>query len=68
MEKKTIGTTWNKYYCNYQRESRRFCMIPYNQTTPKVISNETFTIKACIKRVPETIDKRFCFDILPEEK
>ena len=31
MEKKALGTTWNKFYCHYQREGRLFCMIPYNQ-------------------------------------
>ena len=35
MEKKALGTTWNKYYCHYQRSSRLFCMVPYNQTTAK---------------------------------
>ena len=34
----------------------------------KVLSNETFKIKACIKRISDTIDKRFCFDIVPEDK
>ncbi len=48
--------------------SQIFSMIPYNQTQPKVISNEAFRVKACIKRVSESIDKRFCFDILPEYK
>ena len=33
-----------------------------------MLSNETFKIKACIKRISDTIDKRFCFDIVPEEK
>ena len=68
MEKKALGTTWNKYYCHYQRDGRLFCMIPYNQTTPKILSNETFRLKACIKRISESIDKRFCFDIIPEDK
>lgn len=68
MEKKALGTAWNKYYCHYQKSGRLFCMVPYNQTTPKVISNETFKVKACINRISESIDKRFCFDILPEDK
>ena len=69
MEKKTIGTTWNKYYCHYQREEKSFCMIPYNQTTAKIVSNETFKLKACIKRVGgDNIDKRFCFDVIPEDR
>ncbi len=52
----------------YLFENRLFCMIPYNQTAPKVLSNETFRVKACINRISESIDKRFCFDIIPEDK
>ena len=39
------------------------------QTTAKIVSNETFQLKSCIRRVSDTtIDKRFCFDIVPEER
>ncbi|TRY74076.1 hypothetical protein TCAL_06711 [Tigriopus californicus] len=41
MEKKALGSSWNKYYCHYQKDGRVFCMIPYNQTTPKIVSNDT---------------------------
>jgi hypothetical protein len=70
MEKKTLTSAWNKYYCHYQREGKLFCMIPYNQTTAKIVSNETFRLKACLKRpsVGDTLEKRFCFDVVPEDK
>jgi len=68
MEKKALGTTWSKCYCHYRREGRVFCMIPYNQTTAKIVSNETFQLKSCIRRVSDSIDKRFCFDIVPEDR
>eukprot|EP00095_Tigriopus_kingsejongensis_P011468 maker-scaffold582_size130280-snap-gene-0.26 protein:Tk11468 transcript:maker-scaffold582_size130280-snap-gene-0.26-mRNA-1 annotation:"hypothetical protein DAPPUDRAFT_321304" len=68
MEKKALGSSWNKYYCHYQKDGRVFCMIPYNQTTPKIVTNDTFVLKACIKRISESIDKRFCFDIIPEDR
>ena len=39
------------------------------QTTAKIVSNETFQLKSCIRRVSDsTIDKRFCFDIIPEDR
>lgn len=69
MEKKALGTTsWNKAYCHYQREGRLFRMIPYNQTAGKIISTETFRLRSCVKRVTESIDKRFCFDLIPEDR
>jgi len=68
MEKKALGTTWNKYYCHYQREGRLFCMIPYNQATGKMMSTDSFRLKTCTRRISDSIDKRFCFDITPEDK
>ena len=50
MEKKALGTTWNKYYCHYQKEAKSFCMIPYNQTQPKVI--ERVILNHTIRRDP----------------
>ena len=67
-EKKALGTTWNKYYCHYQREGRLFCMIPYNQATGKMMSTESFRLKTCTRRISDSIDKRFCFDITPEDR
>ena len=43
-------------------------MIPYNQTTSKITNTESFRLKSCVRRPAESIDKRFCFDIIPEEK
>jgi len=68
MEKKALGTTWQKCYCQYIRENRTFCMIPYNQTNAKITSTESFRLKSCIRRTAESIDKRFCFDIIPEDR
>jgi len=69
LEKKALGTTsWQKCYCQYIRENRTFCMIPYNQTTSKITNTESFRLKSCVRRPAESIDKRFCFDIIPEEK
>lgn len=63
MEKKHITTIWNKHYCQYQKENRKFTMIPYSQTVGKITTTDTFSLKECIKRMNETIDKRFCFDL-----
>ena len=47
---------------------RTFCMIPYNQTTSKITNTESFRLKSCIRRTADSIDKRFCFDIIPEDR
>merc|ERR1719187_273988 len=68
MEKKALGTAWQKCYCQYVRENRLFCMIPYNQNTGKITSTETFRLKSCVRRMSDSIDKRFCFDVMSEDR
>ncbi|KAG8197864.1 hypothetical protein JTE90_024263 [Oedothorax gibbosus] len=68
MEKKALGTTWTKHFCQYQKDNHKFTMIPYTQTTGKIAVPETFILKECIRRMSESIDKRFCFDIIAEDK
>jgi len=68
MEKKALGTTWIKCYCSYIRENRLFCMIPYNQTTGKITNTESFKVKSCLRKTSESIDKRFCFELIPEDR
>ncbi|XP_015790877.1 rho GTPase-activating protein 26 isoform X2 [Tetranychus urticae] len=68
MEKKAFGTTWIKTFCQYQKECRRFTMTPYNQVVGKIGNKETITLKECIRRMSDSIDKRFCFDITPVDK
>ena len=43
-------------------------MIPYNQTTSKITNTESFRLKSCIRRPADSIDKRFCFDIVPDDR
>ena len=43
-------------------------MIPYNQTTSKITNTESFRLKSCIRRPSDSIDKRFCFDIVPDDR
>ena len=47
---------------------RTFCMIPYNQTTSKITNTESFRLRSCIRRPSDSIDKRFCFDIVPDDR
>ncbi|XP_066591745.1 rho GTPase-activating protein 26-like [Prorops nasuta] len=68
MEKKAFGTTWTKQYCTYQKDKNEFTMIPYNQLTGKFSSKETLILESCVRRMSDTIEKRFCFDITAVDK
>ncbi|XP_037778389.1 rho GTPase-activating protein 26-like [Penaeus monodon] len=68
---KAFGTTWTKHYCLYQKENRVFTMIPYNQIQHKICkftSTETIVLKSCVRRMSDSIDKRFCFDLTAQDK
>lgn len=69
MEKKALGTTsWTKHFCQYQKYQKKFSMMPYSQTTGKILNGETVTVKECIGRQYDSIDKRFCLDVIAEDK
>ncbi|XP_054260735.1 rho GTPase-activating protein 26 isoform X2 [Macrosteles quadrilineatus] len=69
MEKKKLGTTtWTKHYCMYQRDKKEFIMYPYNQMTGKFNTQEKMILGSCVRRMSDTIEKRFCFDLTPEDR
>ncbi|XP_032218129.1 rho GTPase-activating protein 26 isoform X1 [Nematostella vectensis] len=59
-----LGYTWSKHYCLYTKENKILTMIPYVQTQGKMNAcTDTMVITHCTRRMTETIDRRFCFDI-----
>ncbi|CAG5079486.1 Similar to ARHGAP26: Rho GTPase-activating protein 26 (Gallus gallus) [Cotesia congregata] len=68
MEKKAFGAGWTKQYCTYQKNTKEFTMIPYNQLTGKFSNKETLILASCTRRMSDTIEKRFCFDITASDK
>lgn len=68
MEKKALGTTWTKHYCQYIKENRNFVMMPYSQTTGKSTGIDSIKLKSCVRRMSDSIDKRFCFDVTAEDR
>ncbi|XP_057339824.1 rho GTPase-activating protein 26-like isoform X1 [Microplitis mediator] len=68
MEKKAFGAGWTKQYCTYQKNTKEFTMIPYNQLTGKFSNKETLILASCVRRMSDTIEKRFCFDITASDK
>uniref|UniRef100_A0A8C9VBI4 Rho GTPase-activating protein 26 n=1 Tax=Scleropages formosus TaxID=113540 RepID=A0A8C9VBI4_SCLFO len=64
QEKRSFVSTWVKYYCTYQRESRRVTMVPFDQKSGgKAGEEDVFTLKSCTRRKTESIEKRFCLDL-----
>lgn len=67
QEKKAFGTTWIKHYCTYDKSRKDFTMLPYNQLTSKAVPPaDKMVLTTCIRRMSESIEKRFCFDIQVE--
>ncbi|XP_028400078.1 rho GTPase-activating protein 26-like [Dendronephthya gigantea] len=64
-----LGYTWNKNFCMYTKENKIFTMVPYVQTQSKMSgSTDTVVLKSCVRRMTESIDKRFCFDITAQDR
>lgn len=64
LEKKAFGTAWTKQYCTYNKETKEFTMLPYNQLATKAIpQSETMVLTSCVRRMSDSIEKRFCFDL-----
>ncbi|CEF68380.1 GRAF ortholog [Strongyloides ratti] len=68
-----LPRNWTKYYCVYQKETRIFTMIPVNSTVKTDMKGAleqsvSFKLKSCIRRASDSIDKRFCFDLISDER
>ncbi|ODN00520.1 Rho GTPase-activating protein 10, partial [Orchesella cincta] len=68
MEKKALGSSWVKHYCMYEKSNRKFTMIAYNQISGKITGTDEITLKSCTRRMSDSIDKRFCFDLTTENR
>ncbi|XP_028277656.1 oligophrenin-1 isoform X2 [Parambassis ranga] len=68
QEKWALGVSWVKYYCTYRKEGRQLVMVPCEQKTTTKQGPTQLTLKSCIRRKTESIDKRFCFDVETNER
>ncbi|XP_060039162.1 oligophrenin-1 isoform X2 [Erinaceus europaeus] len=68
QEKWALGISWVKYYCQYQKETKILIMIPMEQKSGAKQGPLELTLKNCVRRKTESIDKRFCFDIETNER
>ncbi|XP_038055665.1 rho GTPase-activating protein 26-like isoform X4 [Patiria miniata] len=67
-EKRAIGSNWVKHYCRYYKDSKNLKLIPFVQTLPKPTTEDQVTVTSCTRRMTDSIEKRFCFDITCMEK
>ncbi|KAK0417114.1 hypothetical protein QR680_012838 [Steinernema hermaphroditum] len=66
-----LRPTWTKYYCVYSKETRIFTMIPVSSKTDMKCALEqsvSFKLKSCTRRASDSIDKRFCFDVVADDR
>ncbi|KAM3601727.1 uncharacterized protein V6R79_017824 [Siganus canaliculatus] len=68
QEKWALGVSWVKYYCKYHKDGRQLVMVPCEQKPTTKQGPTQLTLKSCIRRKTESIDKRFCFDVETSER
>ncbi|KAM9127737.1 oligophrenin-1 isoform 1-T1 [Pangshura tecta] len=68
QEKWALGISWVKYYCQYEKESKMLRMTPVEQKSGAKQGTSDLTLKSCVRRKTDSIDKRFCFDIETNER
>ncbi|XP_068956510.1 oligophrenin-1 isoform X2 [Petaurus breviceps papuanus] len=68
QEKWALGISWMKYYCQYEKETKTLTMTPMEQKPGAKQGPVDLTLKYCVRRKTESIDKRFCFDIETNER
>ncbi|XP_060768548.1 oligophrenin-1 [Neoarius graeffei] len=67
-EKWALGMTWLRYYCRYMKNDKLLVMVPTEQKPGTKQVPVELTLKSCIRRKSDSIDKRFCFDIETQER
>uniref|UniRef100_A0A671KPN6 Rho GTPase-activating protein 10-like n=1 Tax=Sinocyclocheilus anshuiensis TaxID=1608454 RepID=A0A671KPN6_9TELE len=59
-----FGSSWVKRYCTLVKEQKILHMKTFDQRSGgKLGETESVTIKSCIRKTTDTLDRRFCLDI-----
>ncbi|KAI7811528.1 rho GTPase-activating protein 10 [Triplophysa rosa] len=59
-----FGSSWVKRYCTFVKEQKILHMITFDQrSVGKLGESDSVTLKACIRKTTDTLDRRFCLDI-----
>ncbi|MCJ8730216.1 hypothetical protein PDJAM_G00181670 [Pangasius djambal] len=59
-----FGSSWVKRYCTFVKEQKILHMITYDpKSGGKFGETESVTLKSCVRKTTDTLDRRFCLDI-----
>lgn len=59
-----FGSSWVKRYCTFVKEQKILHMVTFDQRSGgKLGETDSVTLKSCIRKTTDTLDRRFCFDI-----
>ncbi|KAI1887451.1 hypothetical protein AGOR_G00190430 [Albula goreensis] len=59
-----FGSSWVKRYCTFVKEQKILHMVTFDHRNGgKIGETESVTLKSCIRKSTDMIDRRFCFDI-----
>ncbi|XP_036373072.1 rho GTPase-activating protein 10-like [Megalops cyprinoides] len=59
-----FGSSWVKRYCTFVKEQKILHMITFDHRSGgKIGETESVTLKSCVRKTTDMLDRRFCFDI-----
>ncbi|XP_072534662.1 rho GTPase-activating protein 10 isoform X2 [Salminus brasiliensis] len=59
-----FGSSWVKRYCTFVKEQKILHMVTFDpKSGGKFGETESVTLKSCVRKTTDTLDRRFCLDI-----
>ncbi|XP_030643899.1 rho GTPase-activating protein 10 [Chanos chanos] len=59
-----FGSSWVKRYCTFVKEQKILHMVTFDHRSGgKLGENESVTLKSCVRKTTDALDRRFCLDI-----
>uniref|UniRef100_A0A667XU65 Rho GTPase activating protein 10 n=1 Tax=Myripristis murdjan TaxID=586833 RepID=A0A667XU65_9TELE len=59
-----FGSSWVKRYCTFVKEQKILHMVTFDHRSGgKIGETESVTLKSCVRKTTDTLDRRFCLDL-----
>uniref|UniRef100_A0A3P8YDR9 Rho GTPase-activating protein 10 n=1 Tax=Esox lucius TaxID=8010 RepID=A0A3P8YDR9_ESOLU len=59
-----FGSSWVKRYCTFVKEQKILHMVTFDHRSGgKIGETESVTLKSCVRKSTDALDRRFCLDI-----
>ncbi|XP_015257744.1 PREDICTED: rho GTPase-activating protein 10 isoform X1 [Cyprinodon variegatus] len=59
-----FGSSWVKRYCTFVKEQKILHMVTFDHRSGgKIGETESVTLKSCVRKPTDMLDRRFCFDL-----